>query len=139
MTASSGRPSLQRALLRAFALVALIAAPAVLLPRVALEKVSWVMGFGQPPMTPVALYMMAGGAAVYLGQAVLMWVISCDVVRYQPLVRLIAWMLLICGPLFLWIDSQVGLPGWWRLMDGAGSLAGGSALIWACYFPPPSS
>ncbi len=30
MTASSGRPSLQRALLRAFALVALIAAPAVL-------------------------------------------------------------------------------------------------------------
>jgi hypothetical protein len=124
---------LQRALLRFYSVAALVALPAVLLPRLALEKVSWAMGFGQPPMTPVALYMMAGGAAVYLAQAVLMWVISADVVRYQPLVRLIAWILVTCGPLFFWIDSQAGLPWWWVTMDSAGSLTAGLVLSWACY------
>lgn len=132
----AGRPGAQRLLLRVFALVALISLPAVLLPRLALEKVSWIMGFGQPPMTPVTLYMMAGGAAVYLGQSVLMWAISADVERYQPLVRLIAWILVVCGPVFLWIDSQAGLPRWWVMMDGVGSLVGGGGLVWACYSSP---
>lgn len=134
----AGRPGAQRLLLRLFATVAVISLPAVLLPRLALEKVSWIMGFDQPPMTPVTLYMMAGGAAVYLGQAVLMWVMSADVVRYQPLVRLIAWMLILFGPLFLWIDSQAGLPRWWVMMDGIGCLVGGGALVRACYAPTSS-
>lgn len=117
----------------------MIALPAVVLPRLALEKVSWIMGFGQPPMTPVTLYMMAGGAAVYVGQALLMWVISGDVVRYQPIVRLIAWIFVGCGPVFYWIDSQAGVPWWWLTMDTAGCLAGGLALVWSCYTSPSSS
>ncbi len=133
MTQTTGHPRLQRLILRIVALVSLIALPAIITPRLAAEKVSWVMGSGQPPMTPLMLYMMAGGAAVFLGQAVLLWAMSGDVIRYAPLIRLVAWIYMICGPLFLWIDSQAGLPKWWMAMDTAGSMACGAALLWACY------
>ena len=126
------RPSLQRLILRISALAALLAAPAVLLPRLAAEKVSWIMGFGQPPMTPLMLYMMAGGGAVYVGQAVLLWTMSGDVVRYQPLIRLVAKIYLACVPVFFWIDTQAGLPRWWMGIDCMGCLLAGGTLLWAC-------
>ena len=34
--------------------------------------------------------------------------------------------------LFVWIDTQAGLPTWWMLMDGVGSFAAGAVLLWAC-------
>lgn len=67
MTQTSGNPRLQRLILRIVAIVSLIALPAIITPRLAAEKLSLVMGFGQPPMTPLMLYMMAGGAAVFVG------------------------------------------------------------------------
>ncbi|GEP44515.1 hypothetical protein [Brevifollis gellanilyticus] len=130
--AACGHVRLQRLILRISALAALLALPAVILPRLAAEKVSWIMGFGQPPMTPLMLYMMAGGGAVYVGQAVLLWTMSTDVVRYQPLVRLVGRIYLVCAPVFLWIDTQAGLPKWWMGMDCLGCLFFGAALLWAC-------
>lgn len=130
--ADCGNARLQCLILRLVALVSLVAAPAIILPRVAAEKLSCLMGFGPPPMTPLLLYMMAGGACVFVGQAVLLWMMSRDVARYQPLVRVVAWIYLICGPLFLWIDSQAGLPKWWVAMDSLGCLSAGLALVWAC-------
>lgn len=133
------RQRLQRLVLRISAAASLIALPAIFVPRLAAEKLSWIMGFGQPPMIPLMLYMMAGGAAVFVGQAVLLWALSTDVVRYQPLVRLMAWCYAVIGPLFLWIDKQAGLPWWWILMDGVGSFAAGAVLLWACYARSRSS
>lgn len=54
-------------------------------------------------------------------------------IRYAPLIRLVAWIYLICRPLFLWIDSQAGLPKWWMAMDTVGSMACGAALLLACH------
>lgn len=133
MNMPHGNPRLQRLVLRVIALSSLLALPGVVAPRLMAEKVSWIMGLGQPPMIPLMLYMMAGGAAVFVGQAVLLWALSTDVVRYQPLVRLMAWCYVAIGPLFLWIDSQAGLPSWWMLMDSVGSLVAGTVLVWACY------
>jgi hypothetical protein len=125
--------SVQRVILRLFAFATLAALPGVVAPRLTAEKLSWLMGFGQPPMTPLMLYMMAGGSAVYLAQGLLMGVMSCDVVRYQPLIRVVAWALLLCAPLFWWIDTQAGLPRWWMWMDSASALITGLILIWACH------
>lgn len=133
MTEHPGPPRFQRIVLRVIALASLLALPGVIVPRFMAEKVSWLMGFGQPPMTPLMLYMMAGGSAVFVGQAVLLWALASDVLRYQPLVRLMAWCYVVIGPLFLWIDTQAGLPLWWMLMDGAGSFIAGAVLVWACY------
>lgn len=122
----------QRIVLRLFALATLAALPGVVAPRWTAEKLSWLMGFGQVPPTPLMLYMMAGGSAVYLAQGLLLGVMSRDVVRYQPLIRVVAWALLLCAPLFWWIDTQAGLPRWWIWMDSASALITGLILTWAC-------
>lgn len=126
-----GNVRLQRLVLRLMASVALVALPAVIHPRLAVEKLSWIMGNGQPTHSPLLIYMMAGGSAVYLGQALLLWFISCDVIRYRPLVLFLGWAYLAFSPLFLWIDFNAGLPRWWAAMDSLSCLSGGVALLWA--------
>lgn len=128
-----GNPRLQRLILRAGAAVSLLALPGVIAPRLAVEKLSWLMGFGQPRETPLLIYMTAGGSCVCVAVAALLWVMSMDVARQRPLVLATAWICLACGPLFLWIDSDAGLPGWWVAMDTLACLAFGAALLWACY------
>lgn len=127
-----GNAHLQRLVLRLIAIGSLIAVPAIISPRLAAEKLSSLMGFSHQPITPLLLYMMAGGACVFVGQALLLWMLSGDIARYQPLIRVIAWIYTACGPLFLWIDSQVGLPKWWMAMDSLGCLSAGLALLWTC-------
>jgi hypothetical protein len=131
-----GNPRLQRLVLRVAALVSFIAAPAIVLPRIAVEKLSWLMGFGQPPMLPMLVYLTAGGSCVLIAEAFMLWLISGDVVRYRPLVVFVAWFFLAAAPLFLWIDSQAGLPLWWTAMDTLSCLVAGAALVWACYSTP---
>ena len=128
-----GNERAQKILLRAFFFASLLALPAVVAPRVAAEKLSLFFGLAERPQTPLLLYMMAGGSAVYVGQAVLMWLMSCDVARYRPLINVVAWGYVVCGPLFAWIHSQAGTPQGWLLVDVVGCLAFGMALVWACH------
>ena len=62
------------------------------------------------------------------------WAISRDLTRYQPLVRLFGWTMVIAGPTYLLIDLQCPLPLWWTLMDSVGCFLIGIILLWAC--PP---
>lgn len=127
-----GNLRLQRLILRITALISLIALPAIILPRLAMEKLSWLTGFGQPPDVPLLVYVAAGGAAVFVGQAGFLWILSGDVVRYRPLVLYVGWVYTACGPAFLWIDRDAGMPHWWVAMDSLGSLIVGGTLLWAC-------
>lgn len=117
--------------LRLLALTMTVVLPAVVAPWLAVEKISWLGGFGQPPRLPLLAYLTAGGSAVYLGQAALLWLMSCDVVRYRPLIRLTGFGYLLCGPLFWWIHTEAGMPNWWRCLDSSGCLAGGLILLGA--------
>jgi hypothetical protein len=127
-----GNLRLQRWLLRVAAIVQFTALPGVILPREAVEKLSWLMGLGQPPLVPLMIYMAGGCAYVSLAVGVLLWIISNDVVRYRPLVIMSGWISLIGGPGFLWIDYQSGLPHWWTAMDSLSCLIIGAALLWVC-------
>lgn len=132
MSQPYGNTRIQSLILRIQPIVALITVPALFVPELALEKLSWLGGFGQPPMLPLSLYLLAGGCAVFLALAGLQWIIATDVVRYRPLVLFAAWGYLVCGPLFLWIDSHVGLPHWWTALDSVSCLLSGLVLLWAC-------
>lgn len=123
---------LQKIVLRLMALVALPVLPAIIAPQFAVEKLSWLAGFGQPPNAPLLCYVTAGGSFVYLLVSVMLWIISHDVARYRPLVLFAAWACLIAGPVYGWIDSQTGMPTWWMLMDALSCLVGGAALLYAC-------
>jgi len=133
-TASAcGNVCWQRRLLRLAAIFQFIALPGIILPRVATEKLSWLMGQGQPSLTPLLIYLAGGCAFVYFVLGVLLWIFSNDVVRYRPLVIASAWICLLGAPAFLWIDTQSHLPAWWVAMDSVSCLLFGIVLLWACY------
>lgn len=113
------------------ALVALPVLPAVFAPHLTVEKLSWLLGFGQPPKVPLLYYLAAGGSFVYLILSAMLWMISCDVVRYRPLVIFAGYMCLIGGPVFWWIDTHTGMPNWMMLADSLSCFVGGIALLWA--------
>lgn len=124
---------LQRLLLRIAAIVQFTALPGIILPREATEKLSWLMGLGQPPMVPLLIYAAGGCAYVYLAAGILFWIASNDVVRHRPIVVASGWIYLVGVPAFLWIDGQAGLPSWWIAMDTLSCLILGAALLRACH------
>jgi hypothetical protein len=124
-------PRLQKIILRIMAVVAFPTLPAVFAPRLTVEKLSWLLGFGEPPNVPLIYYLAAGGSFVYLALSVMLWIISCDVVRYRPLVIFTGVVCVIGGPSFWWIGTQAGMPLWWVTMDALSCLIGGLVLLWA--------
>ena len=128
-----GNVRLQRRLLRLAAICQFITLPGIILPRMTIEKFSWLMGQGQPPLVPLMVYLTGGGAYINFVLGVLLWMFSNDVARYRPLVIASAWICLVGCPAFLWIDTQSHLPAWWVAMDSVSCLLFGVALLWACY------
>ena len=126
-----GNLRLQKIILRAMALAALPVLPAVFAPRLTVEKLSWVLGFGEPPHVTLIYYLAAGGSLLYLLLAILLWMLSCDVVRYRPLIVFVAVACVAVAPVFGWLDTHVGMPRWWMLMDAVSCLVGGLLLLWA--------
>ncbi|MCC6354360.1 MAG: hypothetical protein IT577_10765 [Verrucomicrobiae bacterium] len=127
-------PSLraQRWLLRIAVVILMTGLPGALLPAVAFEKLSWLTGYGPPPLTPLTIYLAGNAGYAYVALAVLLWAISRDPRRHQPLVRLTGWIFLVAGPAYLSIDLQCGLPWWWVLTDSASCVLLGSLLLRAC-------
>jgi len=122
----------QRWLLRIAVVILLTGLPGALLPAVAFEKLSWLTGYGQPPLTPLTIYLAGNAGYAYVALAALLWAISRDLRRYQPLVRLTGWIFLIAGPSYLSIDLQCSLPWWWILIDSTSCVLLGSLLLLAC-------
>lgn len=59
--AACGNLRLQRWLLRIAAVMAVLTLPAVLWPRQAIEKLSWVTGLGHAPQSALLVYFGGGG------------------------------------------------------------------------------
>ena len=128
-----GHELAQKVVLRVSAVATLIAVPAIFVPRLAISTLVEIFVLEKQSSTPLLVYMMAGGSAVFVVQGVLMLVMSFDIARYQMIIRVVAWGFLICSPLFVWIHMQAKTPMWWMWMDGLGCLVPGLILLWACY------
>lgn len=128
-----GNPRLQRLVLRVIGAVSFIALPAIIVPRLAVEKFSMLLGLGKPEASPLLIYMMAGASCVYVAQGMLMWLMARDVVRYRSLIVFCAWAFLAFSPLFLWIDLHAGMPAFQVAADSLSCLLAGGALLLACY------
>lgn len=123
--ASIARQSL---VLRAAALVLFTGLPGILLPAQALEKFSWLMGYGQPRLDPLSVFMTADAACASVVLALVLWFLARDPMRYQPLVRLLSWTFLITGLLWISLGVQCPLPWWWTSSAAAGCIAVGFLL-----------
>lgn len=125
------RPRVQLWMLRICIFILFTGLPGALLPEVAFQKFAWLMGYGKQPMTPLIIYLSGNAGFAYTALGLLAWVISRDLPRYQPLVRMLGWIMVIAGPAYLSIDLQCPLPLWWTLMDSVGCLLIGLTLLWA--------
>jgi hypothetical protein len=135
-TSRPRRLKVQLWMLRICIFILLTGLPGALLPEVAFQKFAWLMGYGKQPMTPLITYLSGNAGFAYTALGILAWVISRDLPRYQPLVRVIGWIMVIAGPAYLSIDLQCPLPLWWTLMDSIGCLLIGLTLLWASPHPP---
>ena len=124
-SASNARQSL---VLRATALVLFTGLLGILLPAQALEKFSWFMGYGQPRLDPLSVFMTADAACASVVLALVLWFLAHDPVRYQPLVRLLSWTFLITGLLWISLGMQCPLPWWWTSSAAAGCMGVGFLL-----------
>jgi len=125
--------TIQKALLRFTALVLFTGLPGALLPGVAAEKFSWLMGYGQPPLCPIMIYLSGNAGFVYMALGIVVWMISNDPHRYRPLVATLAWILVVGGPAYLSIDLQAALPAWWVALDSLACLLVGGGLLWTLH------
>jgi hypothetical protein len=98
--------------------------------------------FGAEPM-PHAVFMrycLDGGGLIIGGVGVVIWIAASDLVRYRPIVMAIIVLHLIAAPVFYMMDTIVGMPLGWRVMDFGSFLAGGGALLAIWLWPSkPSS
>lgn len=130
-TADSAPASIarQRLVLRAASLVLFTGLPGILLPAKALEKFSWFMGYGQPQLDPLSVFMTADAACASVVLALVLGFLARDPVSYQPLVRLLGWTFLIVGLLWVSLGIQCPLPWWWTASASAGCVAVGALLL----------
>lgn len=112
-------------------LILITGLPGALLPGIAFEKLSWLTGYGKPPLVPLTIYLAGNAGFVFVALGILVWFISRDLKRYQPLVRVLAWIMILAFPAYISIDIQCGLPWWWILIDSVGCLLIGLTLLWA--------
>jgi hypothetical protein len=84
-------------------------------------------------------YCLDGGGLIIGGVGVVIWVAATDVVRYRPIVIAIIALHLIAAPVFYVMDTIVGMPLWWRVMDfGSFLVCGGFFLAFWLWPSKPS-
>ncbi len=108
----------------------MLSLPWAFLPREWMERSHEGLGMGTMPSGVVVDFMIRQASFFYGMHGVLLWCLARDVVRFQPIVRLIGWTYLLFGPVFLWIDWTTGTPFWWTVCDPLATCLFGAWLLY---------
>jgi hypothetical protein len=105
-------------LLRMLGAVDLLAVAVVFLPNEFIDAISQAVGLRPLPELPAVDYLVRSCSALYALHGALLLGLSTDVVRHRPLIRLLGWLAMIHGGLLFHVDTQAGVPDWWRFSEG---------------------
>ena len=81
------------------------------------------------PGGPLTMFMIRQASYSYGMHGVSLWVLSMNVNRFRPLVKLNGIAYLLAGPVFFLIDYSSGMPTWWTISDSLGCALMGAALL----------
>jgi len=96
-------------------------------------------GLPQMPHAAIMRYVLLGAGHLQIGIGVVIWFISRDVVRYQPVIIATLTVILMAAPAFFLTNAIAGLPRYWSLLDfGCCFLAGGLPLLFCLWPAKPS-
>lgn len=117
-------------LLRLAGTVELFAFAAVVMPRAWMEAGHGWLGLGTMPEGPIVDFLIRQASFTYGLHGVLLWLLSCDVVRFRPLVIFTGTSYVLAAPVFFLIDLTAQMPWFWTLGDAGSCLAFGAAVLW---------
>lgn len=117
--------------LRIVGTVAGSAALCAVMPVRAMDATHRALGMGPLPGGPIVEYLARSTSAFYALLGGLLWIISLDLPRYRPLVRLTGVAFVALGALLLWTDLRAGLPWFWQLAEGPLDMLFGVILLCA--------
>lgn len=86
-------------------------------------------GLGALPGEPIVGYLVRSSSTLYALHGAIVVFISFDVIRYERLIRFMAWAALVHGAIVLGIDLAQEMPAFWRYAEGPGFAATGLAVL----------
>ena len=98
------------------------ALPVLLLPQEAMSQIHTSLGLGIFPREPIMNYLTRSLAMFYAICGLGTFVISLDVNRYRPLIKLWAALAVLKGLIMLGIDLHAEMPWWWTLPEASSSI-----------------
>lgn len=116
-------------LLRMLGAVDLLAVAFVFLPAEVIAAAQRLTGMEGAPDAPLVGYLIRTSSALYALHGALILFLSCDVQRYRPLIRLLGWLAIAHGALSIYIGIRVGMPLWWRCIEGPIFAAAGMVIL----------
>ncbi len=122
----------QRALvwyLRAYAVLLLLALPALVVPTRWLAWAYEALGLGTWSQLPLVEYLARSASAIYALVGLLVLWMSFDPPRYRPVLLLLGWVSLPGGVYLLVLDWMLDFPWWWVVLEGPVVLLSGVVLV----------
>jgi len=105
-------------LLRATAVMMIVAIVPAVMPLSWMDAVHRWLGMGPLPKGPVVEYLARTLSAFYAFHGALLWIFAGDVGRYLPAIRFSFCAGLVFGAAVLLVDARAGLPLRWILAEG---------------------
>lgn len=126
-------------LFRFLAICWILSGIAFFLPKTWIDSSLVWVGMEQVPRALLMSYVLRGAGFLQVAMGVVIWAVASDVVRYRPIVVTIITVHLLAAPAFYLMDTAIGMPGWWCIMDFTCCvLAGGFPLLY-CLWPAKAS
>jgi len=116
-------------LLRATGAVMLLALITVVMPFAWMDFIHRQIGMGKLPDAPIVEYLTRSASALYAVHGALLIFAASDVRRYLALIRFLAWVAILFGPVMIGIDLVAGLPLRWTVCEGPFILAIGVVFL----------
>lgn len=117
--------------LRLIGIGGLSAIPAILMPDSWIAAIHSAAGLGEYPDAPIVGYLARSLSAFYAFNGTIALVISFEVRRYRPIIRLLAALFTIMGFVLLGIDLATGMPLLWTVCEVPTTIAIGVVLFWS--------
>jgi hypothetical protein len=122
-----------RIFLRGVGSVSLLAVFAVIMPYTWMNAIHKSLGLGVLPNAPIVGYLARSTSAFYALLGGLLWVLSFDLVRYQPILRYLGFAMVVFGLVLLGVDWIEGMPVFWIVGEGPVVVCFGLVILWFCH------
>jgi hypothetical protein len=116
-------------LLRMLGLINVAAVVAVAAPTSWIACRHELLGLGAFPVAPITGYLARSTSLWFASFGVLLWFVSCDVVRYRSLIAFLGWAMMTQGIFMIGIDWVERMPGWWIAVEGPTCLLLGASIL----------